>query len=71
MQGTLSTIAGLTKFERDEFANARTHAVAREGRDMDEQFLAAGRRFDEAETALVVPLGQLAVGTHGQNFLVS
>ncbi|GAA0888692.1 hypothetical protein GCM10009121_15730 [Rhodanobacter soli] len=36
---------------------------------MDEDFLGAMRRLDEAEPAIVIPLGQRAMGAHERSFL--
>jgi hypothetical protein len=63
-QGTPAAVAALVGFERDEFADARSHAVVREGRDVDENFLAASPRLDEAEAAFIVPFDLFAVGAH-------
>jgi hypothetical protein len=66
---TLPAIAAQVDLEGDEFADAGTDTVPREGGDVREDFLGAQRRLDETESAIVIPLGQRAMGAHERSFL--
>jgi len=63
---TLPSVRSRLDFEGNQFADVRSHTIARKGRNMNEDISGAFGRRDESETAVIIPLGQSAVNTHGR-----
>src|SRR5574337_31944 len=60
----LAVLAG-AQLIRDQLADAWSHTVAGKRGDVHEDLRVPTGRFDEAESAIVIPFGQGAMGAHG------
>lgn len=67
MRRPLLPLAVDLDLERQPFANRRAIPILWKRRDMHEDIGTTLRRRDESEAAVVMPLGEFAFNTHGEN----